>query len=129
MKTLSFIVQWALRLFISYYLLQYSYVKLSGRQSAVDLFTTLGMESWGRIAMGLVEFIVVLLVLFPRTTAFGSILGMGSMGVVIFYHLSKLGIAMNGDSFLFIIACAIFAASLVLLILNRKQLVNTIFSI
>lgn len=107
-----------------FYLLRDSYVKLSGRQSAIDLFTVLGMEPWGRISIGLVEFIVVVLILFPRTTALGGLLGMRAMLVVIFYHLTKLGIAMNGDSFLFIIACAIFAVSFVLVILNRKQLIS-----
>lgn len=129
MKTRSLILQWALRLFISYYLLHYSYVKLSGRQSAVDLFTMLGMEPWGRIVMGLLEFFTVLLLLFPRTTALGGLIGMGSMGVVVFYHVTKLGIAMNGDSFLFMIACAIFAASFVLVILNRKQLLSCNFTV
>jgi len=127
MKTLSFIVQWALRLFISFYLIQYSFVKLSGRQSAIELFTTLDMEPWGRITIGILELLTVFLVLYPRTTVFGGLLGMASMAAVVFYHLTQLGIAINGDSFLFIIACAIFAASFVLVILNRKQLINCIF--
>jgi putative oxidoreductase len=129
MKTLSFIAQWALRLFISYYLLQYSYVKLSGKQSAIELFTMLQMEPWGRITMGILELVTVLLILYPRKTGFGALLGMISMGAVIFYHLTKLGIAMNGDSFLFIIACVIFVASFVLAIFNRKQLINSIFTV
>lgn len=128
MKTLSFIVQWTLRLFISFYLIQYSYVKLSGQQSAIELFTTLEMEPWGRITIGILELITVLLILYPRTTVLGGLLGMVSMAAVIYYHLTQLGIAIRGDSFLFIIACAIFAASLALVITNRKQLINSIFS-
>jgi putative oxidoreductase len=128
MKTLSFIFQWTLRLLIAYYLVQYSYVKLSGQPSAIELFTMLNMEPWGRITMGILEIITVFLILYPRTTALGGLLGMASMAAVIFYHLTELGIAMNGDSFLFFIACVIFIASLMLVIINRKQLKNCILT-
>ncbi|MBF4519018.1 DoxX family protein [Flavobacterium sp. ANB] len=128
MKTLSFIFQWALRILIAYYLLKYSYVKLSGQPSAIELFTTLNMEPWGRITIGILELITVILILYPRATVFGGLLGMISMTAVIFYHLKELGIAINGDSFLFFIACVIFVASLLLVILNRKQLTTCIFT-
>ncbi|KUJ59927.1 hypothetical protein AR687_20815 [Flavobacteriaceae bacterium CRH] len=128
MKTLSFIFQWALRILITYYLLKYSYVKLSGQPSAIELFTTLNMEPWGRIIIGILELITVILILYPRTTALGGLLGMISMTAVIFYHLTELGISINGDSFLFFIACAIFVASILLVIFNRKQLTTCIFT-
>lgn len=116
MKTLFFIIQWALQIFIAYFLFQNSYVKLSSSEGAVKLFTMLGMEPWGRFLMGGLEFLTALLILYPRTRVFGAVLGMGLMAVVIIFHLTKLGIALNGDSSLFIVAVAVFFASLVIIV-------------
>lgn len=124
MKTLLFIIQWGLRIFIAYHLFETAYVKLSASQGAVDLFTMLGMEPYGRILMGIVELITVLLVLYSHTVGIGALLGAGSMGVVILYHLTKLGVVMNGDASLFIIACAVFLASLALVIFERRILLH-----
>lgn len=124
MKTLLFIIQWGLRIFIAYHLFETAYVKLSASQGAADLFTMLGMEPYGRVLMGIVELITALLILYYRTVGIGALLGAGSMGVVILFHLTTLGIVMNGDSSLFIIASSVFLASLALIIFERRTLLH-----
>lgn len=127
MKIILSIIKWGLRIFIAYHLFQTCYVKLSSSQGAVNIFTMLDMEPWGRVLMGIVELITALLVLYPRTTAVGALLGTGSMGVVIFYHITKLGIAINGDTSLFTLAFWVCMASMALIIFELMNYVYLIF--
>jgi hypothetical protein len=50
------------------------------------------MAGWGRIGSGVVELIASIMILVPRTTVFGAILSVGTIGGAIFAHLTKLGI-------------------------------------
>ena len=70
---------WILRLVAAVIMLQTLYFKFSGHPQSVHLFTILGMEPWGRIGTGALELIASLLILYPRTTGYGALLGMGLM--------------------------------------------------
>jgi hypothetical protein len=83
------------------------------------------MEPWGRIGVGVMELIASLLILWPKTTGFGALLGTGLMGGALFFHLTKLGIVVQNDSGeLFIYALLVFVSSLLLLIMYRSQIQN-----
>src|SRR5688572_30639208 len=91
------ILYWILRLIAAIIMLQTLFFKFSAAPESVYIFTTLGMEPWGRIGIGVLELIASILILYPRTTAFGAILGVGLMAGAIFFHLTKLGIEVQGD--------------------------------
>lgn len=116
------IFQWILRLVAAIILLQTLYFKFTGHPESVQLFTILGMEPWGRIGTGVFELIASILILIPRTTLPGALLGLGLMCGAIFFHLTKLGINYGGDSLLFIYAVIVFVACGLLIFLNKKQI-------
>jgi hypothetical protein len=120
------IITWALRLIAAVIMLQTLYFKFTAHEQSVALFTQLGMEPWGRIGTGVLELIAALLILYPRTTAWGAGLGMGLMSGAIFFHLTKLGIVFAGDAVLFIYAVVTFVCCLILFIKYRQQVLGAL---
>ena len=122
----SLVVTWMLRLVAAAIMLQTLYFKFSAHEESVRLFTTLGMEPWGRIATGAFELIASALILYPRTTGYGAALGAGLMGGAIFFHLTILGIRFGGDYILFIYAVIVFVCCAILLFLYKDQVLGRI---
>ena len=60
---------WLLRLIAAVIMLQTLYFKFSAAPESVYIFSTVGMEPWGRIFVGVLELIASILILIPRTTA------------------------------------------------------------
>jgi len=121
------ILAWALRLAAAIIMLQTLYFKFTAAPEPVYIFTTLGMEPWGRIGIGSLELIASILILIPRTTGFGALLAIGLMAGALFFHLTKLGIVVQNDGGqLFILALAVFVCSIALLLLFRKQIISSI---
>ena len=118
---LSFIFIWLLRLVAAVIMLQTLYFKFTGHDESVQLFTVLGMEPWGRIATGIFELIASVLILYPRTTGLGALLGLGLMGGAILFHVTVLGIRFGGDYTLFLYGVIVFICCAVLLFLHRSQ--------
>lgn len=120
------ILFWILRVLAAIIMLQTLFFKFSGAEESVYIFSTLGMEPWGRIGSGVVELIASVLILIPRTTFFGALLGLGVMSGALFFHLTKLGIEVQGDhGQLFIYALLVFVSCVILAWSFRKQLVVT----
>jgi len=117
---------WTLRIVAALILLQTLYFKFSAHPQSVRLFTELGMEPWGRIGIGVLELIASILILYPRTTTLGSLLGIGLMSGAIYFHLTKLGIFFDGDPVLFIYAVIVFVSCASILIILRADLVAMI---
>ena len=116
------LLQWLLRILAALILLQTLYFKFTAQEESVKLFTDLGMEPWGRIGTGIAELVASILILIPRTTLIGAIIGLGVMSGAIFFHLTKLGISYGGDSLLFIYAVIVFTACLVLIYIGRDRI-------
>ncbi|MBT1705634.1 DoxX family protein [Chryseosolibacter indicus] len=117
------IVYWGLRLIASAIMLQTLFFKFSGAPESIYIFSTLGVEPWGRIVTGLLELVASILILIPATTAFGSLLGVGLMVGAIFSHLTILGIVVQDDhGQLFLYACLVFTSCLILLYVHKWQL-------
>lgn len=116
------IIGWVLRLFAAVIMLQTLYFKFTAQEESVQLFTALGMEPWGRIGTGVLELVASILLLIPRTTLAGALLGAGLMSGAIFFHLTKLGINFGGDALLFSYAVIVFIACAVLVLLHRKDI-------
>lgn len=122
MKPLT-IALWVLRLLAAVILLQTLFFKFSASEESVYIFSTIGMEPWGRIGTGIMELIAAILILIPRTTAFGALLAIGLMSGALFFHLTKLGIEIKGDGgLLFIYSLLVFISSAILLFVYQSQI-------
>ncbi len=117
---------WILRLLAAVILLQTLYFKFTAHPQSVHLFTLLGMEPWGRIGTGVLELIASILILYPRTTGYGAVLGLGLMAGALFFHLTKLGIVFDGDAVLFTYALIVFISCAILTFFYRKDLLKVI---
>jgi uncharacterized membrane protein YphA (DoxX/SURF4 family) len=115
------VLTWLLRILAAIILLQTLYFKFTAHPQSVAIFEKLGMEPWGRIGTGILELCAAVLILYPRTSFFGAALGLGLMAGAIFFHLTKLGIYVDGDPVLFIYAVITFVCCLFLLIIHRSQ--------
>jgi uncharacterized membrane protein YphA (DoxX/SURF4 family) len=116
------IVSWALQLAAAGILLQTLFFKFTGSDESVYIFTTLGVEPWGRIATGVIELVAAVLLLVPVTAPIGAALAMGAMAGAIFSHLTLLGIEVKGDGgLLFGLALFVLLSSAVVLTLRRTQ--------
>jgi hypothetical protein len=114
---------WILQLLVSGILLQTLFFKFTGAEESVYIFSTLGVEPWGRIGSGVVELVAALLLLVPATVPFGAGLTMGLMLGAIGSHLTILGIEVKGDGgLLFSLAITAFTASAVVLFVRRGQI-------
>ena len=69
------------------------FFKFTGAPESVHIFTTLGVEPWGRYASGIVELIAVVLPIIPATRAIGGAMAVGVMAGAILSHLTFLGVA------------------------------------
>jgi len=119
------ITSWTLRGIAAVILLQTLFFKFTGAKESVYIFTTLGMEPWGRIGSGVAELIASVLLLLPQTAVFGAILSLGVISGAIFFHLTKLGIALplvDDHGELFALAVIVFVCSAVVLIMHRDEL-------
>lgn len=113
MKTLFFF--WIIKLVAVVILVQTLYFKFTAADESVYIFSTLGIEPFGRIGSGIVELIASILILIPRTTLLGALLGIGTMLGAIFSHLFVLGIEVKNDGgTLFILAVVTFLCCLLL---------------
>jgi len=117
------ILPWIARLVAAVILLMTLFYKFSAAEESVYIFSKLGAEPWGRIGSGVMELIASILILIPRTTAYGALLGLGIMGGAILSHLVVLGIQVQGDrGQLFIYALLVFISCLYLVWIYRKSL-------
>jgi hypothetical protein len=118
---------WILRVLAALIMLQTLFFKFTGAEESIYIFSQLGMEPWGRIGTGVLELIASILILYPRTTFLGAALGTGLMAGALFFHFTKLGIAVKGDGGqLFIYALVAFLSSAILLIYYRFELISFI---
>lgn len=120
-------LSWGLRILAALIFIQSLIYKFGAHPDSVLLFTTLGVEPIGRMSLGIIELIVSFLILYPRTTLLGAILGVvvmtGAMGV----HIFKIGIIFNNDGGkLFGLALVCFLACVGQVIILKNQLISFI---
>lgn len=116
-------ISWLLQLVVAVILLQTLFFKFTGAAESVYIFTTLGAEPWGRIGSGVIELIASILLLIPRTVAFGAILSLGTISGAIASHLLFLGLVVQNDGgLLFGLAIVVFVCSAALLWMRRREI-------
>jgi len=119
------ILSWTLRGIAAAILLQTLFFKFTAAKESVYIFTTLGLEPWGRIGTGIVELIASILLLMPRTVVYGAVLALGVISGAIVSHLTRLGItlpAVDDHGELFALAVVVFLCSAAVLVLHRNEL-------
>ena len=120
--SITTIAPWALRMLAALIMLQTLYFKFSGSEESVYIFSQIGIEPWGRIGTGILELIASILILFPKTTFFGSVLAIGLMIGAIGAHLTKLGVVVKNDGGqLFIYALLVLVSSITLAFIYRNE--------
>ena len=123
MKTSIF--TWIIKLIAVVILHQTLYFKFSGTEESIYIFTKLGIEPYGRIGSGIVELIASILILIPKTTLIGAILGLGTMFGAIFSHIFALGIVvLNDGGTLFALAIVTFICCSILIYQQRSKIPN-----
>ncbi|MEL6192185.1 MAG: DoxX family protein [Bacteroidota bacterium] len=106
----------ALRIITAIILIQTLRFKFTAHPDSVYIFTTVGMEPFGRIGIGVLELIAAILLLIPRTVWLGAGLALGVLSGAIFFHLTILGIEIHGDGgTLFYMALGTFLMSAIIL--------------
>lgn len=123
-------LSWALRIISAVILGQTLFFKFSGAEESKYIFSTLGMEPWGRYAVGTAELVTVVLLLVPRTGWLGGLMGLGVIAGALFFHLTKLGIEVQGDGgTLFYLALAVFICCLGIVGLHRDEIRQNAFQL
>jgi putative oxidoreductase len=119
------ITSWVLQLVAAVILFQTLFFKFTGAKESVYIFSTVGMEPWGRIGSGVVELIASILLVIPATVTVGAIIALVTISGAIFFHLTKLGIALpavNDRGELFTLAVVVFLVSLAILFIRRAEI-------
>ncbi|MEO6733546.1 MAG: DoxX family protein [Ferruginibacter sp.] len=123
----SAIAIWLLKLLAAIIMLQTLYFKFTAAEESVYIFTKLGMEPYGRIGIGALELVASILILYPKTTVYGAMLAIGLMTGALFFHITKLGIEVQGDGGqLFIYALLVLLAATALFFIYRNQLLDVL---
>jgi putative oxidoreductase len=118
---ITFILFWGARLVAAFIMLQTLYFKFSASDESVYIFTTLGMEPWGRIGVGVCELVASVLLLINRTAWLGAALATGLMLGAIGMHFTLLGIeVINDGGQLFLYAWLVLIASAYVLFFERS---------
>ena len=117
------ILYWGARLVAAIIMAQTLYFKFTAAPESVYIFTTVGMEPWGRIGIGVLELIASLMILLPATAWLGAGLALGLMVGALGMHLTILGIEVGGDKGqLFIYALIVAVCSLYVLWYNKGKI-------
>ncbi|OXA97561.1 DoxX family protein [Flavobacterium oncorhynchi] len=115
-------ITWVLRIIAAAILLQTLFFKFGAAAESIYIFSTLGVEPYGRIGSGIAELFVVILILVPKTTFIGALGGCIIMIAAILSHLFILGIEVQNDNgFLFMLAIITLLCCAGLIYFNKKQ--------
>src|SRR5262249_3657361 len=118
-STMSTIFIYAIRLIAAAILLQTLFFKFTAAPESVYIFSKVGsgiglpfLEPWGRIGSGAVELIASILILWPALSWLGSVMAIGVTAGAIVFHLTVLGIEVQGDhGLLFLLAWTVVITS------------------
>ncbi|MBL7852775.1 MAG: DoxX family protein [Cyclobacteriaceae bacterium] len=104
-------------------LLQTLYFKFSGSAESVYIFSTIGMEPWGRWAVGFMELVAGGFLISRSWNWLGALLGIGLMVGAIGMHLTLLGISVMDDGgYLFFLAVVVAVLCGLVFTTNRHQI-------
>jgi hypothetical protein len=124
------LVYWLTRIVAALILVQTLNFKFSAAEESVYIFSTVGMEPFGRIGIGALELIAAVLLLVNATASIGAGFSGGLMAGAIVMHLTILGIEVRNDGgYLFMLAVIVFVCNLATLLFNREKILLAFKSI
>lgn len=89
---------WIIRIIPALIMLQTLFFKFTSASESIAIFSKLGIEPYGRIGTGIIELIASILILLPKYSRFGALIGLGTMLGALLSHLFVLGIIVNQDN-------------------------------
>jgi uncharacterized membrane protein YphA (DoxX/SURF4 family) len=117
------ILFWLARIVAALIMLQTLYFKFSASAESVFIFTTVGMEPWGRWLVGALELVASILLFIPAMVWLGAILAIGLMAGAIGMHVTLLGIEVQGDGGqLFMYAAIVLVCASYVFWIRRKTI-------
>lgn len=119
---------WIVKLTAVVILLQTLFFKFSGAQESIYIFQTLGIEPYGRIGSGVIELIASILILIPKTTLIGAVLGFGTMLGAVFSHIFVLGIEVQDDGGTLFVLAVITLLSCLFLVYTERNKISELLS-
>ncbi len=119
MRIVIFLVKFLITIIVG----QTLFFKFSGAVESIYIFSVLGVEPWGRLALGVLELLSLVFLWIPKTTLYALILILGMMSGAIASHLFILGIEIMGDKGeLFILGVVTWLCTAVLLFIKREEI-------
>ena len=92
MSTGKRIVAWVFQIATAAILFNASIMKFMARPQAVEIFTAIDMEPYGRIMIGILEMLSAVLLVIPHGIIYGAFIALGVMTGAVIGHLTSLGI-------------------------------------
>jgi hypothetical protein len=86
-----------LKILVTVIIGQTLFFKFSGAAESMYIFSQLGAEPYGRIGLGVIELISIVLIWWPKTVLYGVLLVFGMMLGAIASHVLILGIEVQQD--------------------------------
>ncbi|EKP04391.1 DoxX-like family protein [Leptospira kirschneri str. 2008720114] len=115
-----------LRGIVAFTFLQTLFYKFTGASESVAIFSKLGIEPWGRIGTGILEFIVSILLFIPGWNWLGSLFGLILMSGAILSHVFVIGIEQENDGGLLFFLALGNAVICTLLLWQEKETLTRI---
>lgn len=116
-----------LRTVVVVILFQTLYFKFTGAPESKFIFTTLGIEPWGRWFAGVSELVAGILLIVSATQLLGALIAMGVISGAILSHIFILGFVVQDDGgLLFGLACVVFICSALIVFLQREKIPHLI---
>jgi len=117
------VMSWFFQIVVAVILFQTLFFKFTGAAESKFIFSSLGIEPWGRIAAAIVELIAGVLLLMPRTAVVGAALALVAMASALCAHFTKLGLIVQDDGgLLFLLAITVFVCSALILGFRRAEM-------
>jgi len=112
-----------LRITVAIIYIQTLYFKFTAHPDSVYIFTKMGVEPFGRISLGVIELIISVCILIPKTKYAAIVMSIVIVLGALMSHIFILGIIVNGDNgLLFSLACLIFLLSIILFIYHYEEI-------
>jgi len=112
-----------LRITVAIIYIQTLYFKFTAHPDSVYIFTKMGVEPFGRISLGVIELIISIGILIPKTKYAAIVMSIAIVLGALMSHIFILGIIVNGDNgLLFSLACLIFLLSILLFIYHYDEI-------
>ncbi|ASZ11944.1 MULTISPECIES: DoxX family protein [Chitinophaga] len=115
-------IMWVLRVIAAIIMLQTLFFKFTAAPESVYIFSKINMEPTGRIGIGIMELIAAILLLIPKYTRWGALLGIGLMSGALYFHITALGIVvMDDNGLLFSYALIVWTACIILSVMCSTE--------